>query len=108
MATPAKKMKLYKWSVVRDRHLSAAQRAATRKWVEDELLELNLRALRELTGKTQAEIAKATKMTQSEVSRAEHRDDHLVSSLRALVKALGGELEVRAVFDDRTVKLHGV
>ncbi len=108
MPSAAKKMKLHKWTDVRDRHLTATQREATRKWVEAEILELNLRALRELTGKTQAQIAKLTKMTQSEVSRAEHRDDHLVSSLRALVKALGGELEVRAVFDDRTVKLHGV
>jgi transcriptional regulator len=101
-------MKLHKWSDVRDKHMSPAQRAAAQKWVESEILELNLRALRETTGKTQVEIAKATKMTQGELSRLERRDDHLVSSLRALVKALGGELEVRAVFGDRTVKLHGV
>jgi hypothetical protein len=44
-------------------------------------------------------------MSQAEVSRFESREDHLLSSLRRYVEALGGTLEVWAVFDDRKVRL---
>ncbi len=76
--------------------------------VAKEVLRLNLRAVRELAGKTQAEVAKAMKMAQGEVSRVERRDDHRLSTLRAYVSALGGELEVVARFGDKSVTLHGV
>jgi transcriptional regulator with XRE-family HTH domain len=63
---------------------------------------------REVAGKTQGEIAAVVEMTQGQLSRLEHRDDHLVSTLRRYVEALGGELEVVARFNDRTVRLRGV
>jgi predicted transcriptional regulator len=44
-------------------------------------------------------------MSQSEVARFEKRDDHRISTLRRIVEALGGELEIRAVFKGRTVRL---
>ena len=44
-------------------------------------------------------------MTQSELSRLESRTDHLTSTLRRYVEALGGKLEVTAVFGGRRVKL---
>ena len=69
---------------------------------------MNLAALRELAGKTQVEMAQLAEMTQSELSRTERRDDHLLSTLRRYVQALGGRLEVLAVFDDRQIKLKGV
>jgi transcriptional regulator with XRE-family HTH domain len=64
--------------------------------------------MRELIGKTQADLAEEAKTSQGEISEAERRKDHLVSTLRRYVKALGGELEVIARFGDRSVKLHGV
>ena len=53
-------------------------------------------------------MAQLAEMTQSELSRTERRDDHLLSTLRRYVQALGGRLEVLAVFDDRQIKLKGV
>lgn len=47
-------------------------------------------------------------MSQSELSRAEQRTDHLVSTLRRVVKAMGGELKLTAVFDDVEIRLSGV
>jgi hypothetical protein len=44
-------------------------------------------------------------MTQSELSRLESRDDHLTSTLRRYVEALGGTLEISAVFGKRRIKL---
>jgi hypothetical protein len=47
-------------------------------------------------------------MSQSELSRAERRSDHMVSTLRRVVKAMGGKLEIRAKFDDDEIRLIGV
>jgi hypothetical protein len=44
-------------------------------------------------------------MTQSELSRLEGRSDHLTSTLRRYVEALGGTLEISAVFGKRRIKL---
>lgn len=101
-------MKVHRWSDIRRKKLSAKQIEENARWVEQEIVEMNLRALRELTGKTQIEVAKAADMTQPEASRAERREDHLISTLKRYVEALGGELEVFAVFDDKRVKLKGV
>ncbi len=97
-----------KWSELRDRTFSKEEIAKVRAETEHEVLEMNLRTLRELTGKTQVEVAAATEMSQGELSKVERRDDHLLSTLRHYVQALGGELEVRAVFGDKTVRLKGV
>jgi transcriptional regulator with XRE-family HTH domain len=69
---------------------------------------MNLRAMREALGKTQEELARLIDMSQAELSRAERREDHLVSTLRRYVEALGGELEVIATFPDKRVRLQGV
>ena len=54
---------------------------------------------------TQVDAARAAEMTQSELSRVESRGDHRISTLRRYVEALGGRLEVAAVFGGRRVKL---
>jgi hypothetical protein len=58
---------------------------------------ITLRALRESVGKTQGEVARKTSMSQPQLSRVETRRDHLISTLRKYVRALGGEVEVIAV-----------
>jgi hypothetical protein len=50
-------------------------------------------------------LAEALDVSQPNVSRIEHQDDVFLSTLRSYVEALGGRLEVRAVFDDLTVDL---
>lgn len=101
-------MKLRKWADLEREALSTEQRERVRRRVESTLLELNLRAVRELAGKTQVEVAKESAMSQSEISKAERREDHLLSTLRRYVKALGGELEVIARFGKKSVRLKGV
>jgi hypothetical protein len=44
----------------------------------------------------------------AELSKIERRDDHLLSTLRRYVAALGGELEVVAVFGNERIALKGV
>jgi len=53
---------------------------------------LTLATLREQRGLTQEKLARRAKITQSEVSRTELRDDYLVSTLKRYTTALGGEL----------------
>jgi DNA invertase Pin-like site-specific DNA recombinase len=101
-------MKVHRWNDIKRKKLSAKDIEENARWVEQEIVEMNLRALREFTGKTQVEVAEAAEMTQPEASRAERREDHLLSTLKRYVEALGGELEVFAVFDDKRIKLKGV
>ena len=82
-------------------------RQIDRQAIED-LIEMDLRALRESAGKTQIELAELTKLAQSELSKIEHRDDHMVSTIRRFVEGLGGRLEVSAVFGDTRITLRDV
>lgn len=69
---------------------------------------LDLRSLRRGLGKTQQQIAAAMDMDQSRLSRLERRTDHKVSTIARYVKALGGELEISAVFGDKRIKLRNI
>ncbi len=101
-------MAIHRWKDLKHRKLTPAQLEENRRWVEREVLEMNLRAMREALGKTQEEVAGVADMTQSELSRTERREDHLVSTLRRYVEALGGELEITATFGSKRVRLTGV
>ena len=63
--------------------------------------EMSLRDLRKAIGKTQAAIAKRLKIGQDAVSKLETRSDMHISTLRDVVKAMGGELELIARFPGR-------
>lgn len=69
---------------------------------------MTLRALRERLGKTQGEVARLTSMSQSQLSRVEARRDHLLSTIRKYVRALGGDIQVVAVVKGTRVTLQDV
>ncbi|HET9954550.1 MAG TPA: XRE family transcriptional regulator [Polyangiaceae bacterium] len=98
-------MKLHKWNDIKRSQREPARAERVRKRVEQELIEMSLADLRRELGITQAEMANAADMAQPQVSALESREDHLVSTLRRCVRALGGELEVIAVVGDKRVKL---
>ena len=62
---------------------------------------LTLALLREQQGLTQEKLARRAKITQSEVSRTELRDDCLVSTLERYAAALGGKLLLHVEIDGR-------
>lgn len=101
-------MKAKKWSDLRDRTFSKEEKDEVRAETEKEVLEMNLRALREMVGRTQVELAEKTGFSQPELSAQERREDHLVSTLKRYVVGLGGELEVTARFGDKSIRLRGV
>lgn len=93
------------WQDVRKKKLTPQQLEAINRAVEHDLVQMDLRAIRELIGKTQGDVAEATEMTQSEVSRLERRADVRLSTLKRFVEALGGEVEIFAAFGDKRVRL---
>jgi transcriptional regulator with XRE-family HTH domain len=54
---------------------------------------------------TQKELADILEIRQSAISKLESQADIMVRTLEKYIQALGGELEVRAKFPDRTVTL---
>ena len=54
---------------------------------------------------TQETLAETLGMTQSEVSKVEHRTDVYVSTLRRYIEAMGGELEIVARFPNGSVQV---
>jgi len=93
------------WKSVRAGRLAPAAIARVKKRAREQIEEQTLRELRQGFDLTQVDAARAAEMTQSELSRLESRGDHRISTLRRYVEALGGRLEVAAVFGGKRVKL---
>jgi predicted transcriptional regulator len=96
-------MKVHKWKDIKRKRFSDEQIREIKAAAAEGLG--SIRRLREALGLTQADVAKLASMTQSEVSRFETREDHKISSLREMVEALGGELEVVAVVGGKRVRV---
>lgn len=67
--------------------------------------ESSLGALRQDVGLTQVQLAEKLAASQRAVSHVEHEPNPRVGTLAGYVEALGGRLELRAVFKDRSVAL---
>jgi len=63
--------------------------------------EMSIQQLRKAIGKTQTSIAERLQIGQDAVSKLEKRSDMYLSTLRAMVQAMGGELELTVSFPDR-------
>jgi hypothetical protein len=71
---------------------------------------LTLRALREGVGRTQVEVRESSGIDQADISRLESRgsfDEYQMSTLQRYLSALGGRLELVAVFGDKRIILAG-
>lgn len=73
--------------------------------VQRTLASMPLDELRKARQMTQVKLAEALGVNQGEVSKIEHRTDIYLSTLAEYVEALGGRLEIRAVFPDREMRI---
>ena len=73
--------------------------------VQQTLSSMPLDELRKARRMTQVKLAEALGVNQGEVSKIEHRTDIYLSTLADYVEALGGRLEIRAVFPDREMRI---
>ena len=67
-----------------------------------------LTRLREERGLTQMELASRMGVRQSTISGIERRNDVQFSTLRRVIEALGGKLEILASFPDASYRVNGV
>ncbi len=84
---------------------SSERRARIDERKEQLRQEMSLAELRKAFLLTQDTLAQALNVKQAEISKIENRADMLMSTLRNFVQAMGGDLEIRAVFPDRTVEI---
>lgn len=69
---------------------------------------MNLQELREHVHQTQGDVARRASVSQPQLSRVEGRRDHLVSTLRKYVRALGGDVQVIATIGPKRIVLRDV
>lgn len=88
--------------------MTPAQIAERDAHVKQMLAELPLNRLRAARNLTQEHLTHILSKDQSAISQLERRTDMYVRTLADFVKALGGELEIRANFPDGSVRITGI
>lgn len=68
--------------------------------------EMPLDELREARELTQVTLAQILNVNQAAVSKMERRTDMYVSTLREVIRAMGGELKITAKFPDGAVEIN--
>ena len=96
--------KTTKFSALRAK-MSPEARAEARRLAAQDLKAMPLHELRAARQLTQQQLAQTLDMTQAAVSQLEQRTDLYLSTLENFVEAMGGHLEMYAVFPDGKVKL---
>ena len=85
--------------------LSAKDRAEIKARSAKLLTELPLEQLRSARSLTQTNMAQMLGVNQSAISKIEKRTDMYLSTLRSSVEAMGGSLEIQAIFPDGAVRV---
>jgi len=79
----------------------ALNEAAAAKMID----EMALDELREARDLTQEQLARLLHVSQAAVSKMERRADMYITTLQGVIKAMGGRLEIRAVFRNGVVRI---
>jgi len=93
-----------KYSELRAR-MSPAARARAQARSHTMLAKMPLQDLRLARGLSQESLATTLKVRQASISKLERRTDMYISTLRAHIRAMGGELEIVARFPDGDVRI---
>jgi len=94
----------HNWSDIR-RTLSPEQEEETRQYVRSVVEAVTLNQLREARMLTQANLASILGINQGSVSKMEKRTDMYVSTLRSFIQAMGGQLQIKAIFPEGEVEI---
>ena len=79
------------------------RRASVESRVQEALKSMPLEGLRDARQLTQVQLAQVLRVSQGAVSKVERRTDMYISTLRSYVRAIGGDLQIRAVFPEGDV-----
>jgi len=80
----------------------ARNAAAAAKMID----EMALDELREARDLTQEQLARLLHVNQAAVSKMERRADMYITTLQGVIKAMGGRLEIRAIFPNGVVRIN--
>lgn len=94
----------HNWRDIR-RKLSPEQEEETRLYVKSVVEAVSLNQLREARSLTQANLASILGINQGSVSKMEKRTDMYISTLRSFIQAMGGQLQIKAVFPEGEVQI---
>lgn len=86
--------------------MSPVARAKAEEQTRQLMQEMPLQELRQARKMSQEQMAKNLHTKQSNVSRIEKRTDMYISTLRSVIKAMGGDLEIVARFPDGNVRIN--
>lgn len=79
--------------------------AAADKKAKKMLAAMPLQELRHARELSQEQLAEVLHVQQASISKLERRTDMYISTLRNFIRAMGGELEIRALFPDGIVPI---
>jgi predicted XRE-type DNA-binding protein len=85
--------------------ISAERRARVEERVHYAIQQMALDELRTAREFTQAELSQVLKVDQGSISKLERRTDMYIGTLRRYIEAMGGSLQIRAVFPDGEVQI---
>jgi DNA-binding XRE family transcriptional regulator len=94
----------HKWKDIR-RTLSPEAEARIQRSVNEAAGVMTLHQLREARSLTQVNLAKVLQINQGAVSKMEKRADMYVSTLRNFIQAMGGQLQIKAIFPEGEVQI---
>jgi DNA-binding transcriptional regulator YiaG len=94
----------HKWKDVR-KPLSPEAEERILRSVKEAAAVMTLHQLREARSLTQVNLAKVLRINQGAVSKMEKRTDMYVSTLRNFIQAMGGQLQVKAIFAEGEVQI---
>jgi len=86
--------------------MSPEARARSKAKANGMIEEMALDELRVARDLTQEHLARILRVNQSAISKIERRADMYVSTLQDMVKAMGGILEIRAVFPEGEIVIN--
>jgi predicted XRE-type DNA-binding protein len=85
--------------------ISPERRARVEERVREAIKEMALDELRTAREFTQAELSQVLRVDQGSISKLERRTDMYIGTLRRYIEAMGGSLQIRAVFPDGEVQI---
>ncbi|HJX16139.1 MAG TPA: XRE family transcriptional regulator [Candidatus Deferrimicrobiaceae bacterium] len=85
--------------------MSPASRARAEKQAKELLAEMPLCEVRHAREMSQKRLAEVLRINQASVSKLERRTDMYISTLRSFIEAMGGQLEIKAIFPDGAVRI---
>lgn len=86
--------------------MDSVSRAEVEVRVKAAIAAMPMDELREARSLTQTQLGEILQVSQGAVSKVERRTDMYISTLRSYIRAMGGDLQMRAVFPEGEIVIN--